>query len=348
MLLSLDTCYLMLGSSWCFSDTQRPTTSSTNLSSMISWLRRRKLPWIWFSPLLIYGLVFFAGRAEIIRRFEWHTLDWRTRLRTHFQRPPDPRIAVVIFDDDTESRIEPWPVDRKWHAAMVQLLALAKASVVTWDVILDSNRSPEGDAQLAAMAGNAGTRVITAAVTSEDPADIVPGEEGPTRPLPKVTGDITKLLGEERAILPFSELRKASWYGFADTPPGPDGIRREIPLVVRIGRQVYPSLSLQTLLVYFGVKVDDVTVRLGDAVYFPVAGQMRRVPISDEGEYTLNYRYDNIGNPTDFPFFSYGQLLIALTEHFQGKKVDGPPPPDLKGRIIFIGQTVTGKADAGA
>jgi adenylate cyclase len=318
---------------------------------MIAWLRQKKFPWIWFSPILIYGLVFFAGHTAIIRRFEWNTLDWRTRLRAHFQPPPDPRIAVIIFDDDTENRIgQPWPVDRALHASLVQLLALAHASVVTWDVILDSDRSPEGDAQLAAMANaarSAGTQVITAAVSSEDPTDVVPGQEGPTRPLPKVTGDIAKLSGDERAILPFSGLRNTSWYGFADTPPGPDGMRREIPLVVRIGRQVYPSLSLQTLLVYFGVKVDDVTVRLGDAVYFPVAGQMRRVPISDEGKYTLNYRYDSIGNPTDFSPFGYGQLLIALTEHFQGKKVDGPPPPDLKGRIVFIGQAVTGKADVG-
>jgi len=312
----------------------------------MAWLRSRKLPWIWFSPLLIYGFAFIAGHAAIIRQLEWHTLDWRTKLRTHFQPPPDPRIAVVIFDDDTETRIEPWPVDRKWHAAMVQVLALAKVSVVTWDVILDSNRSPEGDSQLAAMAaaaGSAGTRVITAAVSSEDQSDVVPGREGPTKPLPKVEGDITKLLGEEHAIVPFSELRQSSWYGFADVPPGPDGMRREIPLVVRIGRQVYPSLSLQTLLVYFGVKVDDVLVRLGDAIYFPVAGWMRRVPISDEGKYTLNYRYDHV----DFPLFGYGELLIGLTEHFQGNKSDGPPPPDLKGKIVFIGQTVRGKADVG-
>jgi adenylate cyclase len=312
--------------------------------------RLKKLPWIWLSPLLIYSFALIAGRAAIIRQFEWHTLDWRTRLRAYFQPPPDPRIAVVIFDDDTENRIEPWPVDRKWHAAMVQVLALARASVVSWDVILDSNRSPEGDSQLAAMAaaaGRAGTRVITAAVSSEDQTDVVPGQEGPTRPLPKVEGDITKLLGEEHAIIPFSELRNSSWYGFADVPPGPDGMRREIPLVVRIGRQVYPSFSLQTLLVYFGVKVDDVLVRLGDAIYFPVAGRMRCVPISDEGKYMLNYRYDEFGHPTDFSPFSYGKLLIGLNEHFQGNKSDGPPPPDLKGKIVFIGQAVTGKADVG-
>jgi len=316
----------------------------------MAWIRAKKLPWIWFSPLLIYGFVFFAGHAEIIRQFEWHTLDWRTKLRTHFQPPPDPRIAIVIFDDDTENRIEPWPVDRKWHAAMVQVLALAQASVVSWDVILDSNRSPEGDSQLAAMAGaagGAGTRVITAAVSTADQTDVVPGQEGPTKPLPKVAGDISKLLGEEHAIVPFSALCQSSWYGFADVPPGPDGMRREIPLMVRIGRQVYPSLSLQTLLVYFGVKVDDVLVRLGDAIYFPVAGQMRRVPISDEGKYTLNYRYDHVGSPSDFPFFSYGALLIGLNEHFQGNKGDGPPPPDLKGKIVFMGQAVTGKADVG-
>jgi adenylate cyclase len=306
---------------------------------------------LWWAPLACFGLAFAASRTDFIRQLEWHTLDWRIEFRTNFQKPPDPRLAVVLFEDDTESMLgKPWPVDRQYHGQMTQVLALAGAKVVVWDVILDAIREGDGDAfmgQVAQAAGEAGTRVISAAVTNKDPTGAEPGLEGPTRPLLNVEGDIAGLEGDDHAFIPFPQLRAASWYGFADNPPGADGVRREIPLVVRVGKEVYSTLPLQTLLSYFDLKPDQVRVRLGDAVSFTAAGRPFRLPIDRRGCMLLNYRYDHVGNRTDLPVYSYGKLFVSLSSQFLDNKPLSPPPPDLKDKIVFIGQTVTGKADAG-
>ena len=312
---------------------------------------RKTLRQIWWAPLACFGLALAISHTDSLRQFEWHSLDLRTDFRTHFQAGPDPRLVTVLFEDDTEARLgQPWPVDRQYHAQLTQVLTLAGAKMVAWDVILDASREGEGDNIMGLVCGaaiEAGTKVLSAAVTNAEPTGAAPGLEGPTKPIRQFEGNITGLDGDEHAFIPFPQLRAVSLYGFANTPPGPDGIRRFIPLVVRVDQEVYPTFSLQILLSHYDVKVEDVRVRLGDAVYFPVAGGTKRVPVDDRGCFLLNYRFDQIGRPTDFPVYNYGSLLIGLSEVHLENRTPEVAPPDMKGKIVIIGQTVTGKADAG-
>lgn len=308
------------------------------------------------SPLVCFGLAWLVTRTVVADRFEWRTLDWRTEFRALLQGPPDPRIAIVLFEDSTDLNLTSWPPDRSVHGDMIELLSLAQPAVISWDVILDAVREGDGDAHMAhaaEVARNAGIRVVTAAVSSPDPTDdkAGPGDAGPTEPFHDVTGDISQLVGDRFAFRPFPALRKVSWYGFADTPKGAGGVQREIPLVVRIGHDVWPNLSLQTVMAYYDVPADKVRVRLGDAIYLPTKqrGELR-IPIAADGTLLLNYRYDqtDVAAGPDYPTYSYLETLIKLTDKFVDKR---PylvrPRPDFKGKIVFLGQTVTGKADAG-
>lgn len=308
------------------------------------------------SPLICFALAWGLTRTTRVESIEWRTLDWRTELRTSLQPPPDSRITVVIFDDLTDANLAPWPPDRGVHGDLIGLLTLAGVKVISWDVILDASREGDGDAKMAraaAIAMNANSPVVTAAVTNSDPEDpSTAAISGPTRPLTDIRGDITKLLGDHYAIRPFPLLRRASYYGFADVPHGPDGVQREVPLVVRIGSVVYPSLSLQTLMAYFGVDAAKVRVRLGDAIYLPTKTQGEiRIPVSDGGRYLLNYRYDertfNNGVWTDFQYLSYYDATTNLYARYWEKKPVFPGLKRLAGGIVFIGEAVTGKADAG-
>ncbi|MBW7894000.1 MAG: CHASE2 domain-containing protein [Opitutaceae bacterium] len=325
----------------------------------------RHFPW---SPLLCFGFAWLVMQTGLMQQLAWKSLDWRTMLRAHFQPPPDPRIAVVLFADDTEMNLVAWPPDRAYHGALTELLSLAKPAVVTWDVILDASREGEGDDSMghgvhAAM--ERGTKVVTGSVTNFDPVEIIaPETTGPTRPLRQITGDIGRLYGEDHALLPFPQLREAGLYGFVDAPHGADGIVRMLPLVVRVGGEVYASLALQTVLAYYDVEPEQVRVVLGDGIYLPAADKERRIPINASGMYFINYRYDqnlrfksdghgeegSTGQDElrlDFPTESYGGILLKLNAHYVEQNPDWPPPPDLEGKVVFIGQTVTGKADAG-
>ncbi|HWA85216.1 MAG TPA: CHASE2 domain-containing protein, partial [Opitutus sp.] len=175
------------------------------------------------SPLVCFGIAWLVAQTRIVNHFEWRTLDWRTEVRAMLQSPPDPRIAIVLYEDSTELNLTPWPPDRKVHGDMIELLSLAHPAVISWDVILDAIREGDGDAHMAhaaEIARREGIKVVTASVTSPDPAEdpAGPGATGPTQPLRDVTGDMAKLVGDVYAIRPFPALRKVSWYVFADVP----------------------------------------------------------------------------------------------------------------------------------
>jgi adenylate cyclase len=311
----------------------------------------RRLP---LAPLLCFGAAWLLAGTDFVRDFEARTLDWRTALRVAFQAQPDPRLAIVLYEDATNDAAPrlAWPPERDVHGEIIGALAFGQPEVVVFDVILDAGREGEGDAKLVESvraARKRGVKVVTAAVTNPElgvPA--APGGEGPTRALRRVEGDINALVGDVDALRPFPQLRAVSFFGFADTPQGRDGIQREVPLVVRVGREVFPSLALQTLMAYFDVPAERVRVRLGDAVYLETKTREWRLPVSAGGRFLLNYRYDRDENGDDFPTYSALQVLVTADDFYVEKKKFAPKPPPLDGRIVLLGQMVTGKADAGA
>ncbi|MSU48985.1 MAG: adenylate/guanylate cyclase domain-containing protein [Opitutus sp.] len=302
---------------------------------------------LWWAPFVCLGAAWALGLTSILRQLEWRTLDWRTEFRAIWQKPPDPRIAIVLFEDETDAMLS-WPPDRQWHGTFNDLISRSKPAVVTWDVILDASREGEGDAIMGTLTKVAiarGSQVVIGAATSADPVDLKPGPGGPTRPLPLIEGDVSAIPGEKHAFVPFPELRAVALWGFVEAPRASDGIVREIPLVVRFDGKVYPSLSLQTLMAYFKVPPEKVSVRLGDAIDLPTREKMIRIPISAHGSYLINHRYDQRESDQDFPTYTYKEVLVRSNEYYEEKKPGAIPPPKLEGKIVLIGQTVLGKAD---
>jgi adenylate cyclase len=311
---------------------------------------------LWWAPLLCYGVVWLADQySGVAQQAEWHTVDWRTQFRAFSQPPPDPRLVVVLFEDGTDANLVAWPPDRAWHGNFNKFLAVEKPAVISWDVILDARREGEGDAAMGndtKAAVDSGVRVVTAGVTSADTPEFEAPPVGPTRPLTNIEGDISQIHGDEHALVPFPELKAVAPYGFADAPRASDGVIREVPLVIRVGDQVFASLALQTVMSYYHIPPEKVRVRLGDGVYLPVEGGAQRIPISLTGRFTVNYRYDQEtdadGNTHfDFQTHSYAEMLLKIQAFHVDQTPNAPKPPNIAGKIVFVGQTVTGKADAG-
>ena len=60
---------------------------------------RKTFRQLWWAPLLCYGLAWLADHySAVAQQAEWHSVDWRTQFRAFSQPPPDPRLAVVLFD----------------------------------------------------------------------------------------------------------------------------------------------------------------------------------------------------------------------------------------------------------
>lgn len=127
-----------------------------------------------------------------------------------------------------------------------------------------------------------------------------------------------------------------------DAPPGPDGVCREFPLLARVGDKVYFSLSMQAVLRFWKVRPEEVSVRLGDAIYVKTGVIERRIPINEAGRYLINYRFGLEGANK----FGYAGLIEGLNRA-QVEGVVDKDLPDLSGRILLVGQVATALTDNG-
>jgi len=184
--------------------------------------------------------------------------------------------------------------------------------------------------------------MVTAAARDQD-ARTFPKEEDllPTRPLKHVVGDAGKLLSADGALLPFPELRKQSYFGFADEDvEGAGGVRRTLPLVVNIHGSVMPSFDLQVLMQYWGVDPDQVEVIIGQEVALKHPdGSVTHIPIDQNGQITINYR----ARQQDFQIEGYSRMAKGLIDKLQNKESaprDHLPP--IKDNIVIIGVTFAG------
>lgn len=316
------------------------------MKSRFAFLRLYVLP-----ALACFAAAWLLSHTAWLREVENTTLDFRTRSRVAYQPPADERIVVAGIDDHGLQNFGQWPWPREVHGVFMFVAAKKQAAVVAWDVMFiePDTVNPSNDDKLvrytqAAM--SAGTDSVYAAVAVEPIPQPRPAGSLPlTQSLGHVEGDISLLEGDEDMDAPLAALQDAAHMGFVNAPPEADGMRRYAPLVVRVGKKVYASLSLETLIRYWKLSDDDVRVRLGDGIYLKTAERERRIPIDERGRYFINYR---LGEETA-NFGSYSKMVKNFTAVEIDKDPDmiNDPKGNLKGKIVLVGQHTTALTDNG-
>ncbi len=309
------------------------------MKSSLAFFKQHVLP-----ALVCFALAYAVGQTEWVQRVANLTLDSRTKFRAHFF-PTKPRddVAVVGIDQESLNQLGRWPWDRNVHGDFLQLVGRMKPSVVAWDILFDD--PSEHDAHFADGIRKGGADVVLGGQGVEADLGIPPDDASVKNfklaPLTRIEGDATKIVTYPAMSVPHSPLGEVADIGFVDTPPGPDGFRRDAPLVVRIGSRVYPTLALRSLMHHWHLTPDQVTVRLGDAVVLESEFIKRRIPIDATGAFFINYRHALDG----FLNFGYGETFAALYQRIvQKKTVD---VPEFTGRILLVGQTADGLSDFG-
>lgn len=308
-------------------------------------MRKRKLGSLRFEfillPLaLLLALVFSVTRLG--EELENLALDWRFQARAASDPPSDPKVLVVGIDEDALAKLGRWPWNREVHAQLVTLLATRPPAAAAFDLLFTEPSAAPAQDQLFADALVQSTNFITAAAaeTLEHIKKFEGEYVGNTKAISNIQGDISRLIGNDTVLLPVPIIGESSQVGLVNSPPGADGVRRQLPLVVRCGTRVFPSLVLQTLLTYEGVETDAVTVVLGDSIRIQGTHKLWQIPIDEGGQMTINYRH-----PDTFKVFPYAGLMGSLLE-FKDKEWPKDRPP-VAGQILFIGQTAAGLADLG-
>ena len=312
------------------------------------------------APIITALLITVTVDSRLGTRLENVVRDGMFRLRQQADPEVSPELMVVAITEDDLVKYGRWPWSRNVHADFFSLAAQKPPAVLAFDILFteregngdnDMNLSMAAFGMENSILGAMISRRSEAAVHGDgdgvDVSSVNESDFGITAPLGRVEGDLDQMAYQgQRAALPVTELINTSYVGFVDSAPAFDGIKRSVPLVVRIGDEVYPTLVTQMMMRYWNLGSDQVLVRLGDYVEFAAAAGTRRVPIDERGLLQINWRNQDrflTGNAA----FSYGNFLYPLRAFAEGQPwpVNAPSP---EGKIVLVGQANTeGMTDIG-
>lgn len=313
--------------------------------------RRRSLILL-LAPPIMFGLMWLAWSTDVARELENVTVNWRFKFRADRDPPPDPRIALIGIGEVSLREIGRWQDwSRAIHGQFLETLAYRPPSVVAFDFFF-SEPSVDAEEDRAFADGlSLHPGAITGMFLDTSPEARERARDRPfppislyaTRPFPHVEGDVEKLLTGPTASTPIEVIAQSSWTGSVNFPPSRiDGMRRNIPMIVRVGADVYPSLVLQILMQLGEADREQVRIHLGKAITVPRRdGGSWRIPIDEAGELLVNYR-----DTERFEMVDYYPTYVQIARSLEGE----PWPeemPELTDQIVIIGQAAEGLSDFG-
>ncbi len=288
--------------------------------------------------LLVLGL----SHTRLGQELENLTLDWRFQARAAADPAAHSKVLVVGIDEDALAQFGRWPWPREVHGRLMTQLAARPPAAVAFDLLFtEPSADPVMDQKFGdGLALLPSSITAAAAETLENKPKFTDELAGNTKAISRIQGDPARLIGNDTGLLPVQIIAESSHVGFVNSPPGPDGVRRQLPLVVRCGTRVFPSLVLQALLQSEGLDTDAVEVALGHHVRVTGAKQTWEIPVDETGQMTVNYR-----RPDSFTFLPYAGLVEQL-EAQQGREWSKNFPA-VEGQILFVGQSAAGLTDLG-
>lgn len=306
----------------------------------------------------IFGLGAGAARLGFVQVLEWKTEDARLKVRAGWSPAPHEALLLIGIDEESMDAFGQWPFPRSVHGIMLEWLGRderTRPAFMGWDLMfVDRNFDAETDAAFANGAGAAKFPLALGAMTDPDlpegglQADGEPVVELP--PLASVTErpELAVLPDRKAAKLPLADLRAVADVAFLDADADADGIVRRVPLIVRVGDGVYPSLVLRALLEFW--KADEaVEIIPGEAVIVRRGAEvLARVPVDAEGRYELNYRHEHADaqGRAGVPALGYWRVYEPLMKRYLEGAANMPPEP-TGGKLVLVGQVASGLTDIG-
>lgn len=257
-------------------------------------------------------------------------------------------VRIVDFDDETLARLGQWPWPRTRMAALVNRLHALGAGPIVFDIVFaEPDRTspanviplwpatPEVDAlRSGALSLPDHDRILADAIAQ---AQAVTGFALINAPLARAAAPLAKAPmrvdgpDPRTAVIPLqsavSSLRlfedAAAGNGHLTILSEPDGMARRVPLLLRYGDGLYPSVVLEALRVAQGSADYAITTRRrrADTELVQVRVGSRTVPTDRHGVAWVYYARPNPGRTIP--------VWRLLTE-----EVD---PETVRGRMIFVG-----------
>jgi len=273
-----------------------------------------------FWYILVFLVIFLIAAAfsRVFETQEMMAYDWL--MRTRLLKAADPGIVIIEIADDTLKSLGHWPLPRDYHAALINALTESGCRMIIFDLMF-SEQSKADDLLVEAIR-KSGKVYLPIAFKLE--------EKNNSLDMQPVSGEI---LGGVAEV--FRDVIAGA--GHINVFIDSDGKVRRLPLVVRHGDRLWPSLGLVAAAVKQGYSLEKIT-RLPASI---ALGNNFTVPVDPDCAVWINYP----GAWTkSFQHFSYLDILKANVARQKGS-ASWLDLSVFKDKICFVGLTAAGTSD---
>lgn len=278
--------------------------------------------------------------SGVLDSMEDLSVDARLRLRQ--PQPVSDEVRLVgVGDRDVGSVLGRWPFPRAVHGNVLRILKAVGARHVTFDVLFtEPYEAPEQDAMLKTAVEEHGQVTLAyhfeqaelgAPVLDEKPHFL---PDGSRFGLQVKDWDLVK---GHQPIPPFARLQAG--YGAVNVVPDADGVIRRAPLFFAHEGRLYPSLAMQTVISFLGLREDQIRIAPGHEVTLVDTPRgTLHIPIDEHGQYRVNF----LGDISIFtPAYQYLDLHLAVEVPEEGERAKAA----FKDRAVLIGLASSGNTD---
>ncbi len=292
---------------------------------------RRAVVGVGLLPMLVVGAlcVIRPPTLGVLDRLTYDVL-----VRAAHRRAPSGRVVIVDVDERSLSTVGQWPWRRDEVGRLISNLQALGASVVALDIVFAEPDRLAGagidpDAALAASIGE-GHVVLGYALRFDGARDAstpcVRHPWGVSVVEPRSVRIEQPFFEASGAVCNLPELTAASRVsGFLNAAPDVDGILRRVPLLSRVGAQVYPSLALAAVSSVTGAH--DPMLRVANANAAMLSFGDQEIPLDGKSNMLLRYR----GGKGTLGYLSAVDVLRGAT-----------PADAVRGKLVFVGTTALG------
>ena len=200
--------------------------------------------------VLIYiGLQDFSGK-EILRL---KSFDY---LLANEEVTPSQDVTIITIDEEAIEKYGQWPWPRDTLANLIVELRQAETGVIVMPILF-SEPDRFGHDETFCEALGYGTVIAQVGTTQKRTSNPVP------RGVAKIGNPLDFLYEWSGMVGPSPKLANCTQgVGVINTAPEVDGVVRRVPLLMKIGDEVYPNMAIETIRVAVGdpsyqVKADD-------------------------------------------------------------------------------------------
>jgi|GEM_PF-6471163 len=193
--------------------------------------------------VIIPILVILASYFRVFETFELATMDLRFKLRPP-QKVTD-KIIIIEIAEDTLSKVGQWPIDRQFHAALIDVLTAYDVESIIFDILFSTKSNPDSDAIFIESVQKSKKVYLPVALRLSEKRQktIFPEAiEIESEPMPEL-------------------LNIARGVGHINATTDIDGKRRRSPLFIDYNKDVIPHISFLALCDSLGIPIKDIGVK---------------------------------------------------------------------------------------